>query len=1294
MDIKGLVEKIVPEMDSADKVYGLFKSLNYPESKILDPTYKRRIEEFDFAKEEREKLKDIYTVFNYDGKLQILLIEAKSLSVHSVRYLTKHLSGRYLRFLLILTTDYKEYTFVFPEFERIEEGKHKLKLTRLNLDRNQPYHTDLLTISNIALRGDEEDWKDIWKRWKDAFSVEKVTDSFFEDYKNAFFEIRKTFEKQKIPVKNSHELSQQFLNRLMFLYFISKKRWLNDDSKFIKWYWDRYREEKRKGNAKDNTFYEDYLKMLFLEAFNNKYSHPHYHPKDVEKILAAAPYLNGGLFHRNELDDLPFSISDSLFEKVFSFFEKYNFTIREDIPLDIEVAVDPQMIGYVYESLSNVAEEIYERQDLGIFYTPTIEVDFMCRRSLVEYLNNHFAGTGSNFSLSRGVGGVFPPLEKPPTEIPPLEKGGEGGFGKDWIYRLLFDEDKKEVAEYISKNNLWYRLEEALDNLAVVDPACGSGAFLVGMLHVLAELYRLIYSHINREMTEFELKKKVIGNSLYGVDVMPWAVHSAELRLWLQLIIEEDIPYEQRKLFPLLPNLNLKLRVGDSLVQEVGGISLHVRDSRLSPSLKRKLTSLKTEKEKYFNNDPTAKFKNHESLLQEELRIFGEILDDKIINLQKEIQGIEGEKRKLQIEMFKDSEKESEKQKNLFEEQIKAKGTEIEHLRETRRKIQSPEKKPFIWDIDFAEIFGDKGGFDIVIGNPPYVRQEKIAPPNKLKAEVMLEDKREYKDKLLSSIQVHYPFVKKLDKKSDYYIYFYFHGLSLLNDKGTFCFITSNSWLDVGYGKDLQEFLLKYCHIKAVYDNEAKRSFEHADVNTIIALFGSPLSRVDRGVSSPLSRGVGGVFWPALSETARFVMFKDAFDKVINTKNLLAIEKTEAIQKTESYRVYPVKQEALLEEGWEQPEEESEESGVSSQKSEEKNSPLSRGVGGVSDLPPLAKGGKGGFSLLKEKFLTGKYEGNKWGGKYLRAPDIFFTILEKGAHLIDKMSNYFDGERYLNTGGADGFFIVTEVIPQKNGLFKIRNDATVKKKENVFSGLIEEKYLIPTIKDYVKKDKKIVIDGFDAYCLVIDEKPATIKKTYAYEYIKWGENQGYHHRSVTKSQKPWYKPTRQMLHSSQILVPRSFYDRHVIHYNPNNYLSLRFYRLHLKRGSTPLLIAFLNTTYISLFLETLGNKSLGQGVLDFFMADFLNLRIPIILDEALLKPFEEFKKRNLRPLLDELGINPALPIREQKPNPLPDRKALDDIIFDILGLTEDERNEVYWAVCELVKNRLEKARSV
>src|SRR3970282_2859229 len=120
------------------------------------------------------------------------------------------------------------------------------------------------------------------------------------------------------------------------------------------------------------------------------------------------------------------------------------------------------------------------------------------------------------------------------------------------------------------------------------------------------------------------------------------------------------------------------------------------------------------------------------------------------------------------------------------------------------------------------------------------------------KAELSTEDKKEYKNKLLSSIQAHFPFIGKIDKKSDYYIYFYFHGLSLLNEKGTFCFITSNSWLDVGYGKDLQEFLLKNCHVKAIYDNQAKRSFEHADVNTIIALFGAPQKIVGVGFTPTL----------------------------------------------------------------------------------------------------------------------------------------------------------------------------------------------------------------------------------------------------------------------------------------------------------------------------------------------------------------------------------------------------------------------------------------------------------
>jgi hypothetical protein len=1162
--MKEYVQQFVPNMDSPEKVYELFHGLGYPADKILDPTYKRKIEEFEFAQEEREKIKTIYTVFNYDSKLQVFLVEAAHLPTSFVKYLIKRLSDRYLRFLLILTVDYGEYTFVLPEFEQIEEGKHRLKLTKLIFDRKNTYHTDLLTISNIALTGQEKNWKDIWLIWEKAFSVKMVTGEFFDDYKKAFFELRETFESQKISVKNAHEIAQQFLSRLMFLYFLSKKRWLNNDTKFIKWYWMRYREERKSGGAAKNTFYENWIKALFLEAFNNNFVFKSSStlPHDVKEILAEAPYLNGGLFHKNMLDDLPFHISDDLFEKVLEFFEKYNFTIREDLPLEVEVAVDPQMIGYVYESLSNVAEEIYERQDLGIFYTPTVEVDFMCRRSLVEYLTNHI------------------------IELP-----------KEQIYKLLFDEDKKAVSDYISKQALWYKLEETLDNLAVIDPACGSGAFLVGMLHVLVELYKLTYTQIKREITEFELKKKIIGNSLYGVDVMPWAVHSAELRLWLQLIIEENIPYEQRKLYPLLPNLNLKLRVGDSLVQEVGGINLHLRDSRLSPAIKRKLLSLKTEKEKYYNNDPTARFKNPEVLLQEELRIFGEILGDRIITLGKEIQNLEGERQKVQMEMF-DVGKEQEMQKLLFEDQIKLKEQEIKHLQETVRTLQMPGQKPFVWDIDFAEIFGDKGGFDIVIGNPPYVRQEKIAPPNKLKAEITLEDRQTYKEKLLNSI--HYPFVNKINRKSDLYIYFYFHGLSLLNESGTFCFITSNSWLDVDYGKELQEFLLKYCNVKAIYDNEAKRSFKHADVNTIIALLDAPHTDKPN-------------VWPALNTTARFVMFKKPFEEVTNTKNLLAIEKADSIRKTEAYRIYPVKQEVLFEEGWTQPEEDMKETAQNTEGTAVKRSTN-------QPMTVRSEASKQSHTLLKGKFISGKYEGNKWGGKYLRAPDIFFTILEKGKDKLVRLGDIAEVKGYIHDNNTG------------------------------------DRY--PKVK-FIKSVKQLK-------CIIIDQNTTSI--------VNYGV--------LNKGNSRLIAP---------IWFPRTIGERQLIPFNSARTYGKEFYKIIPNNSNYSLSICIqLNSTFAILQRELLGLVNLGDGALKFSSYDITLFHI--------LKNIHFYDKsflyREQYNMTTELGIDPAYPIREQKPNPLPDRKALDDIVFDVLGLTQDERNEVYWAVCELVHNRLTKAKSI
>ncbi|MHA1692195.1 MAG: Eco57I restriction-modification methylase domain-containing protein, partial [Candidatus Heimdallarchaeaceae archaeon] len=812
-----------------------------------------------------------------------------------IRNVTRKFADVYLRFLLVFTVDYSKIVFVFPDYERKDVGTSKLITTRLTIDKEEIHYTDVEILSNLWYDG-EKNWRDVWRKWKKAFSVERVTEKFFDDYKTIFFRIRDYVLKQGVSRRDAHEFTLQLLNRTMFIYFISKKNWLGY-KKFIEWLWTEYKVTHEK-----DLFYEKWLKQIFLKAFNNRGHEVEGLPSHVREVILDAPYLNGGLFTKNELDELEVSIDDSLTrDMLFNFFERYNFTIKEDMPLDKEVAVDPQMIGYVYESLANVAEEIYDRNDMGIFYTPRVEVHFMCGRALVEYLSKNM------------------------LDVP-----------KDKFYHLVFDpiEEKEKIEKYFEEENLWKKLEECLDNLSVVDPACGSGAFLVGMLNVLTEIYKMIYKHRVSSLTDFELKNRVVGKCLYGVDVMPWAIHAAELRLWLQLIVGTEFKKEELKKHALLPNLNMNLRVGDSLVQEIGEMNLHLRDTNLSENLRRKLFILKTEKEKYFNNDPSARFKTKQELEEEELSIFEEIIDERLQFLEEKSKKLEYDIDKLsktkQEDLFGGVSEEKQKEivdlrkgkQKILERILK----EYDELKQVRDSLEHNGERPFVWDIDFAEIFGDKGGFDIVIGNPPYVRQEKISPPNKTKAEVTLSDRREYKEKLIKSVRNVFPVIKKIDRKSDYYVYFYFHGLGLLNEKGVFCFITSNSWLDVGYGKDLQEFLLKYVPIIGIYDNP-KRSFEHADVNTIIALFGAPVFD-GKQVGDLRVQRVNG--WSMLDHMAKFVMFKKPFEQVVNAKNLIEIENVdvkvrdrelvelvENVVHTNDYRVFPVTQGDLLEDGWE-----------------------------------------------------------------------------------------------------------------------------------------------------------------------------------------------------------------------------------------------------------------------------------------------------------------------------------------------------------------------------------------
>ncbi|MGQ9571440.1 MAG: hypothetical protein ACUVUQ_11510 [Thermodesulfovibrionales bacterium] len=215
-----------------------------------------------------------------------------------------------------------------------------------------------------------------------------------------------------------------------------------------------------------------------------------------------------------------------------------------------------------------------------------------------------------------------------------------------------------------------------------------------------------------------------------------------------------------------------------------------------------------------------------------------------------------------------------------------------------------------------------------------------------------------------------------------------------------------------------------------------------------------------------------------------------------------------------------------------------------------------------------------------------------------------------------------------------------------------------------------------------------------------DEPKNKLKETKLYHHIKWAEYEKIHQRPSVKGNKPWYslKDRFPYLIACQRLVN----DRHIFFFNPDRFViddsfsELEPYNKILSKFAC----LYLNSSFCLLLIELFGTFGLGQGAL--FISTNTLQRLPCLdfhqipkeqLNKALLV-FEDFSSRKIGTIFTELGINPARPIREQEPNPLPDRKTLDDILFDILGLTEDERNEVYWSVCELVKNRLEKARSV
>jgi hypothetical protein len=383
----------------------------------------------------------------------------------------------------------------------------------------------MLSVDDLAdkVGKDPEDLSplEIQAAHDEAFDVEAVTKEFFREYRRVFEEVESS-----VTGINGKEHTrifvQRLFNRLMFVAFVEKKGWmrLNGRTDYLTALWEAYTSSGGEGEG----FYDSRLKSLFFDGLNAENE-----PGHVDPVIGSVPYLNGGLFEEDDDDrDERIGVPDGCLRQILQgLFGRFNFTTTESTPLYTEVAVDPEMLGRVFEEL------VTGRHDVGAYYTPKPIVSFMCR----EALKGH--------------------LEK--------ELGVSEDAGLEAVRAFVEEHDPEGLPDP----------EGALDTLRgikVCDPACGSGAYLLGMLRELLDLREsLFHAKEIDSRTTYQRKLEVIQNNLYGVDKDEFAVNIARLRLWLSLVVdyEGDRP-------PPLPNLEFKIEAGDSLTapDPLGGIQL------------------------------------------------------------------------------------------------------------------------------------------------------------------------------------------------------------------------------------------------------------------------------------------------------------------------------------------------------------------------------------------------------------------------------------------------------------------------------------------------------------------------------------------------------------------------------------------------------------------------------------------------------------------------------------------------------------------------------------------------
>ena len=596
-----------------------------------------------------------------------------------------------------------------------------------------------------SLRDSSLSLKDLTK----AFSVDAVSDMFFKGYKQQYEDIifyvtgkrmvkvaNKWEERQEgepnefimqqfahfpNPEKAIRDYVKKLMGRLVFLQFLQKKGWLGvpvyaswgeGDREFIQ---NLFAECKDKDHFIDNT-----LETLFNDL--NTEREGDLSPLSSRHSPLKIPYLNGGLFEREATDETEFPLPAKYMQSLLDFFASYNFTIDENDPDDAEVGVDPEMLGRIFENL------LEDNKDKGAFYTPKEIVTYMCRESLIAY----------------------------------LQTGIEDEATKEAIRQFVTTHD---VSTLGTNEKFRQQVDEALKNVKICDPAIGSGAFPMGLLKELFQC-RTALEGITQSKAA-EIKKHIIQQNIYGVDIERGAVDIARLRFWLSLIVDEETPQA-------LPNLDFKIMQGNSLLEQYKGVDL----------------STMTEK-KYDKNEGLSFFDNMVDVYRKDLR---DMLA-KYYNCTNH-----KEKKELRTNIINNV------KKQLAEQRINIDFGDLD---------LSGNDQFFLWHTWFYDVFS-QGGFDIVIGNPPYIDSETMM-------------------KSMPEVRELYKMIFGTAKGNwDIYVIFFEHGMKLLNDSGTLSFITPNKWISIGYGKTLRDIFFE--EIFSLCDCQKIKVFE-AGNEPVISIF-------------------------------------------------------------------------------------------------------------------------------------------------------------------------------------------------------------------------------------------------------------------------------------------------------------------------------------------------------------------------------------------------------------------------------------------------------------------------